>query len=376
MSGTYSINLADPYGVKLGDASSFLSLKYTRVASDIGTATLILPYRVRGRIFNTSLIRSPDGRLEIWRRQQDTSREVLVTDTTWLIKKVDYARDDSGQETIVIEADTPLSVLKEPGRIVNFVSTSVNSSVTDSLDDAIKFVARTNIGSSAVTSRDLSSYITIAPDLGLAPSGSKSFALRDCLKVMQELANASTQAGTYLAFDIVAPSPDTLEFRTYVQQRGVDHRFPSGINPIIISPDFGNMGECTLTYDWRNEITYAQAGGRGEGAQRLFVSSQDNTRTAASPFGLREKFVNATMYTTTTGLSAEADATVRQGRPKTLFRGKILDVPGSRYGIHWGWGDFVTVQAFGKSFDARIEAITVTVARGKETIDAWVRADA
>ena len=371
----FSCFLCDPYGVRLGDVSNFISLKYTRIVNDISTATIVLPYLTRGQMFNAQLIRAPDGRLEIWRKLPGFTQEQLETETTWLIKKVDYDRDDHGRATIIIEADTPLSLLREPGRFVNYDADSVPR-VTGTADNLCKAIVLDNAGTDATdTTRSLFPYLTVQPSFALAPSLTKAMAWRDVLKTLQEIAAATTQAGTYLAFDIVAPTPDTLEFRTYVGQRGVDHRFPNGISPIIIAPEFGNMGECTLSYDWRNEITYAKAGGRGEGAQRLTATSQDSTRIAASPFGLREKFVNATMYTTTTGLAAEADATVRAGRPKTIFRGKILDAPGSRYGIHWSWGDYVTVQAFGQSFDARIEAITVTVARGKETIDAWVRSD-
>lgn len=374
MNPLWSCYLCDPFGLRLGDTSDFVSLRLTRVANDVGTATLVRPYRTRGIPFNMNLIRE-DGRLEIWRKTPTTTRETLMTDTTWLIKVVTVDRDDRGREVIIIEADTPLCVLREPGRFVNYDADSASSAVTDSLDDAIKFVARTNIGSNATASRNLSAYISIAPDLGLAPSGSKSFAWRDCLKVMQEIVNASAEQGTYLAFDIVAPSPDALEFRTYVQQRGTDHRFPGGVNSVIISPEFGNMGACSLTTDWRNEVTYAKAGGQGDGASRLTATAQDNARIGVSPFGLREKFVQATQYKTTTGLQAEAEAVVRNGRGRRLFKGKILDVPGTRYGVHWAWGDFVTVQAFGQSFDARIDAIEVTVERGKETISAWVRGD-
>lgn len=366
---THSVYLCDPFGVRLGDASNFVSLKYARVANDIGTATLILPGK-----FNRQLLRAPDGRLEIWRRAP-SKREVLETETTWLIKSIRDSRDERGKTVIVIEADTPLCLLREPGRFVNYAAGSASASATDALDDAIKFVARTNIGASAGAGRDLSAYITIGPDIGLAPSDSKSFAWRDCLKVMQELAFSSAQQSVYLAFDLMAPTPDTLEFRTYVQQRGVDHRFPDGLNPVLIGPEFGNMGACDLITDWREEITYAKAGGRGEESARLTATAQDDARIGASPFGLREKFVAATQYTTSTGLEGEAKASVRQGRPRTLFRGQILDTPDTRYGVHWAWGDFVTVQAFGQSFDARIDAIEVTVEGGKETISAWVRGD-
>jgi hypothetical protein len=369
MQSMHSVYACDPFGVRLGDASAFVSLKYARVANDIGTATVVLPGR-----FKRQLLRAPDGRLEIWRRTAN-KREVLETETTWLIKKIEDSRDEQGKTVIVVEADTPLCLLKEPGRFVNWTAGSANATVTDALDDAIKFVARTNIGSSAGAGRDLSAYITIGPDNGLAPSDTKSFAWRDPLLVMQEMAYSSAQQGVYLAFDMVAPTPDTLEFRTYVQQRGVDHRFPAGMNPVMIGPEFGNMGACSLTTDWRDEVTYAKAGGRGEGADRLTATAQDNIRIGTSPFGLREKFVSATQYETAVGLDGEAEAAVRQGRPKTIFRGQILDTPDTRYGVHWAWGDYVTVQAFGRLFDARIEAIEVTVEQGKETINAWVRSD-
>lgn len=371
---SFSVYACDPFGVRLGDMSAFTALKYSRVTNDVGVMKITMPTTGR-RAFDTSLLRVPDGRIEIWRRLPGSAREYLDTETIWLIKKTTRARDDRGRETITIEADTPLCVLREPGRFVNWAGTTSQAEKTDRADDMLKEIAAENIGNSSTPQRDLSALITIAPDLGLAPSISKAFAWRSVLKTMQEIADASAQAGAYLAFDIVAPTSSTLQFRTYVQQRGVDHRYPGSVNPVIISPDFGNIGACTLSQDWRGEITYALAGGRGDGIFRLTAEAQDDARIGASPFGLREQFVTATQYTTTTGLAAEAEAVVRNGRARTLFQGKILDVPDTRYGVHWGWGDFVTVQAFGRSFDARIDAVTVSVERGKETIDAWVRGD-
>ena len=366
---SYRIVIADPFGVPLGDASNFITLKYSRVVSDWSTLTIVLP-----DTFDRSLLRVPDGRIEVWRRRV-SGREVLETEAVWLIKVPQYDRDDSGNQTITVEADTPLSILKEPGRIVAYYAGTAQTLKTAAADDMIKTIATQNIGASAASVRDLSALIAIAPNLTLAPSLTKAFAFRDVLKVMQEIAAQSAQTGTYLAFDIVAPTPSTLELRTYTGWRGVDHRFPTGINPVIIGPDFGNMGACQLRTDYRNEITYVQSAGRGEGSDRLLGSAQDDARIGASPFGWREKFVSATQYQTNTGLNAEAQARVRDGRPRQSFRGKLLNVPGTQYGIQWGWGDYVTVQAFGQSFDCRIDAITVTVASGKETIDAWLRSD-
>ena len=367
---SYSCYLADAFGNRLADASNFLTLEYSRVANAVSTAKMTLPGN-----FNTQYIINPDGRLEIWRKL-DSGREYLDTDTIWLIKKVTQRIDASGLQTIVIEADTPLSVLREPGRFVFAYAGAAQSTYTAApADDQIKQIARDNIGTGADNQRNISQYISIDPNLSLGASVAKNFAWRDCLKVMQEFANASTTAGTYIAFDIVADTPTTLTFRTFAQQRGVDHRFPGGINPVLISPELGNLGEVVFSQDYRDEITYVLAGGKGDGIARLTASAEDAARQGLSPFGLREYFKDATQYDTTTGLAAEAQATLRSGRAKTIFQGRLIDLPDSRYGVDWAWGDYVTAQAFGQLIDCRIDAVIVSVKPGAsyERIDAWLR---
>ncbi len=369
---TYSVYLDDVQGNRIADASNFLLLEYSRVVNNVSTLKLTLPGN-----FNTQFLIIPDGRIEVWRKL-DSGMEYLDTNTIWLIKKIDQKIDGSGLQTIVVEADTPLSILREPGRIVNYYagqSQAVYASAP--ADNQIKEVARDNIGADAAGSRNISAYISIDPNLGLGASVAKSFAWRECLKVMQEFADASTTSGTYVAFDIEADTPTTLVFRTFTQQRGVDHRFPNGVNPVLISPEMGNLGETLLSVDYRNEITYVQAGGKGDSTNRLIASSQDLARQGVSPFGLREYFKDATQYTSTTGLSAEADAVLRSGRARTIFQGRLIDTPDTRYGVDWGWGDYVTASAFGQQFDCRIDAVSVSVkpGGGYERIDAWLRSN-
>lgn len=370
MTASYSVYVSDPFGVRLGDASNFEELTYTRVTNDIGNLTLTLPSD-----FDTGLLRIPDGRVEVWRNID--GREYLDTDTVWLIKAVSYARDDAGLVRVVVSADTPLCLLREPGRFVKYFAGEVQSTYSAApADDQIKDVVRQNLTTDAAAFRQISAYLTVTPDLSLGASVAKSFAWRDCLKVCQEFAQASAQAGTYVAFDIVSPSPDTMEFRTFTGQRGVDHRFPSGLNPIILSPEMGNLGDSTLTRDYRDEVTYVLVGGQGENSARVTASAQDNTRIGMSPFGVREQFIDYTNTADTTILTDVADGAVRAGRPKTIFRGKILETKDTRYGVHWAWGDYVTAQDYGQSFDCRIDAVTVTVKGGLETIEAYLRYDA
>lgn len=370
---TYSVYLDDQFGTRLADASGFTSLKYTRVVNGIGNLILELP--------NDDLlpyIINPDGRIEVW-RQLDSGREYLETETVWLIKRVTQKINNKGLYTLTVEADTPTCLLREPGRFINYAEgTSQADKAAAPADDQIKAYVRENLGASATGARNISAYVSVVGDLSQGVSVAKQAAWRDLLTTCKELADASTQAGTYVAFDIVAPTPSTLEFRTYTGQRGVDHRFPNGLNPIILSVDMGNLGEVELTQDYSDEVTYALAGGKGQGSARLTASSQDVNRQGASPFGYREKFVNATSYDSTTGLSDEAAQEVRNGRPRALFRGRVLDTRDTQYGVHWAWGDYVTAQAFGQLIDCRIDAVSVTVSAGSsyETVDAWLRNNA
>src|SRR4051812_5019520 len=110
MGASYAVYLADPFGVRVADVSSFISLVYSRIVNDIGALTLTLPSS-----FPISLLRLPDARLEVWRRLP-SGREYLDTDTTWPVRKVVYKRDAQGRVIIALGAQTPLSLLREPGR--------------------------------------------------------------------------------------------------------------------------------------------------------------------------------------------------------------------------------------------------------------------
>ena len=369
MGAGYSVYLSTPTGVRLADASSFLKLEYARTVNTIGSLTLTLP-----GTFNTQNIIAPDGRIEVWRRLP-SGREYLDTDTVWFIQGVTYEIDNAGMRTIVISADSGLFLLKDPGRFVDAFSGSAAATKTDQADDMLKAIVREQAGSSASAARSLSAYLSVQADTAAAPTISKAFAWRPVLTVMQEIAQASFEAGTYLAFDIVSPTPDTLEFQTFIQQRGVDHRFPGGVNPVLLGPDMGNMGATSLSFDWRDEVSYAKAGGSGEESARLTAEYLDAARAAASPFRRRETFVQATNTKTAGALDDEASAAVRGGRPRVILQGKIASTPDTQYGVDWAWGDFLTVQAFGQQLDARVDAIRVSVTPDEENIEAVVRSE-
>lgn len=366
----YSLRLSSSMGdpIDFNLARRALSLSYGRTVNDVGSLSLTLPGN-----YPFPIAALPDGKLEVWRRLPN-GREYLDTDTIWMVQAIEYREDERGDRTLVVEADTPLCLLREPGRFVDAFAESSGASKTGAADDVIKAIVREQLGASASAARQIPGF-SVAADTSQAPSVSKSFAWRAVLDVLQDIAAYSAENGVYLAFDIVSPAPDTLQFQTFTTARGTDNRFPSGLAPVILSPERRNLVQPSLRYDFRDETTYAKAGGSGEGSARLTGEAIDTARAGASPYRRRERFVNASNTDGATALGDEAAGAVRAGRPRVIISGKIAETAGFQYGVHWRWGDYVTIQAFGRQVDARIDAITVEVSPGGETISAVVRGE-
>lgn len=365
----YAAYICDPYGVRLSDALPFTHLSYTRVTNGVSSAVVELATP-------PEFVRIPDGRLEIWRRLPG-GREYLDTDTTWIIKKRHRKRQQDGTIATALVASSALCLLREPGRFVDAYASAAQATKTGAADDVMKAIVREQAGNLVSdVARDLRPYLTVAPDLSMGPTVSRAFAWRSVLDVLQDLANDAAQQGAYVAFDIVSPSQTGYEFRTYLGQRGVDRRRGTAA-PVIVSPEFGNLGESQLIEDWTDTVTYAKVGGAGQGDERVTGDYVDNGMVALSPFGRREAFFDYTQTSDTAVLTGIARALVRAGRGRVLFTGKLIDTPDCQYGVHWNWGDYVTAQDFGASFDCRIDSVQVDVGTGNsyETITVGLRAE-
>jgi hypothetical protein len=197
------------------------------------------------------------------------------------------------------------------------------------------------------TQADVSAYLTMQANLGQGASIAKSAARRRLMDVAIDLAQASTTAGTYLTFEIVAPTETTLELRTYAGQRGVDRRFGTA-NPVILSPERGNLVNAHLVVDYVEAATFIVAGGQGEEENRLIGTAFDSVRAGVSPFGRIERFRDAA------GVASQA----------ALTRGIDFDL-----------GDIVTAESprAGQQFDVRIDMIRETITPDGRSVTCGLR---
>ncbi len=367
----YQIILHDAFGNQLAYLDNFYRLEYARKVNDIGALSINLPddwdinlFKVDGRI---AVMRSVGGPL------------YLEGETLWLIRKIERILSDTGEIFKRISCVDTVDLLRR--RIVAYHAGSAQAekNVATAVDDMMKDIVDENMGATATdTARDWSSLVSIQPDLSQCIVVTKAFAYRNVLTVLQELAKLSFEAdGTYLAFDIVATGMDTLQFRTYTEQRGIDHRVAVGQPSITFGPEWGNATTAERTFDHSEEWTYVLAAGQGEEAARDWSEGIDATRTGISPFGRIEYFRDARHVPLGSAalLADEQEAALYEGRPRRSFTASVLDTASCTYGLHYRFGDRVTVQFGKESFDARIEGIHVTLEGGAETFDPTFRVD-
>lgn len=372
MGASWAAFLHDPNANRLADLAALEAFALVRVENGVGALTLTMPYAAVPYSYYKR-----DGLITLERASESQSSALFTEQVYFITGRRRRVGDDGSQRVVITALDANCLLAR---RSVLYAAGTSYADKTGNAGDVMRAIVRENLGASASASRQIAA-LTVGADLGDGASVSKAFAWRNVLVVLQELAKASATAGTYIAFDMVCTKPPGagtlgLEFRTYQGQRGSDHRYPSGAaGPVMLGPDFGNMADVDYAEEWNDEVNHATALGQGEGSARATSTSSDSARYGASPYALCEGVTDARNTSSTTALADEADNALRAGLPVRTFGGRIVDTAGVRFGIEYGFGDYLTAQAFGDSFDCRLSAVSVSYGRDGETIGAVLKND-
>lgn len=363
MAAKFELWLNDGRGRQLAVLDNIRNMTYVKSANNPGYFSAVVP-----RSFDRSLLRV-DNIIEVFRSPGTggKSREFTGFLRRWTIT----------EDGLEIAGPGLLDLLDR--RIVAYAAGSAQAEMTDYADDMIKAIVTDNLAGDATDSdRDLSGLnFSVAADLSAAPSISKGFSRRNVLEVCQDIAEASRQSGTELYFDVIVNVSGGLiapQFVTSINQPGSDHGGDSD-SPVYFGDTWGNIEDGALIYDYSDERTVIYVGGQGEGENRTVVEREDTGRSAASLWNRREGWRDARHISTDSAtaetelLNSDGDAELADNRPFTRFRSKLIDTPGFAYGLHWGFGDKVSVSFEGLTFDAVINKIHVTLTeKGLENV--------
>jgi hypothetical protein len=346
--------------------SAFAGLEYGLKENQVGLLDLTLPPD-----FDISFL-PIDGIIEIYRSVGGGAMK-LEGETAWFIRKPAFPTDKDGVSSITVRAHSACDILDR--RIVaSYAGTSYTEKVSIPWDDLLREFVDENFGAGAAdATRDLSPWLTIEADTSTGAVVTRSAAWREVLKTLQDIIAEVKGSGTYAAFDVVRTAPATFEFRVFIGARGMDHSATSA-NPVIVSQERHNLSQPQLSFDWESEHNFIYSLGQGQGSDRVLQTASDAARIGISPFNRQEFLRDARQTELAASVLAEANSALEQSRPKINFTGYITQTEGSLYGVHWNWGDIVTAEYKGLSFDCHVEAVTVSVLdNGTELAQGFLR---
>ncbi len=124
-----------------------------------------------------------------------------------------------------------------------------------------------------------------------------------------------------------------------------------------------------LTVDAIEEITFAEALGAVQSQEDRYTGIYHATaRSAQSPFGRIEAIVDSNTAPNDATLTNDAQSMVQSGLPVISAVGDLVETDQCVRGIHFDYGDFVTVEIQGVQYDMRLNIMEVAItATGERT---------
>lgn len=364
----YSIALLNAQGQNVRSIHNVTSLQAARALNTVGTGKLVLPDEFPMDFWQR------DMRFKIYRRMGSGPR-YLLGNTVWLTRK--FRRSISGKfwEIDIRDSLDLLSrhVVAYKNETVYAEKTIVNGN-NDEADNLMKAFVRENYGNLAVdTTRDLSDYFIVEEDKSLGQIVEKSASYQEVFGVLTALANDSAERGTKLYFDLMPDASDKLIFRVFKNKLGQDRT--SGSGAAHFGPQFNNLTDILVEWDYTDEYTVVYVGGMGEGAARLVEEETDPTRILKSPFGRRETFLDVNDVDVATVLEEEGKSHLWKHTPRLRLNATAVDTPALQFGRNYFYGDLVKVSVDNFAFSCLVDAFSVNYEAQKEQLDVRLRGE-
>jgi len=374
-------NLIAPFNVV--DFNLFVELSVTRAVGEIGACYIRLSggsnaLSVLSFMSRLGILRK-DAMLIIYRTIGN--QRTLLLDTVWFIRTIEQYREATGSFVIKITAYDTNYLLASRLTSNQLGGNPLTAFTNITVSQIMYQLVRDNMGTAAST-RQMPNFFEGQP---LANYGylinhynedGAPFAYVNLLTALQELSRMTVTPVEVnetlfpVFFDTVAVDTNSYSFQLFANQRGADRRFVNGSQrAMIINDAMGQLQDVRFIADWQEEKTAVVGVWESFENNVQSISSKtviDKTRIVNSPFSYREVLFSSP----TAAVEAEATKFLRDpiNYPTYSVYATLQDAPGFLYGIDWGYGDFVTLNAFGTMVDARINAISFNITSKSEQI--------
>ncbi|KKM00560.1 hypothetical protein LCGC14_1803190 [marine sediment metagenome] len=377
----YYVRLKDQSGEQVALFDNWLSLEYTKTINDLYGYTLkfVDDGDARFDLFEI------DGQIEVYRSIPGT--------LDWYLEFEGFHRgvrreiSSGGVETFISDGVGYNDFLART--IIAYKAGSVRADKNGAAESAMKeYVSEncTGIGDQTVVGRlnydsDDAVFLynaalpglSIDTDTGAGITWSGSRAYENLLDVLKDIATLAS-----IDFLIEGTGPATFIFKTFIDQIGSDRTedgldASTGLNgagnvPVTFSVAIGNVQNIQYELDRLTEANAIVVTGKGDVSTRDTETRRNTTAIAVSPWNRREISRSAPTQDFDFQLQDFGDEVLEEAGAKESFTFLPLQQPKSLYGVHYFFGDKVTVVYGSIKRNRRITGIGVRVAGNRDTL--------
>lgn len=379
-------NIIAPFNIV--DFNLFIELSVTRAVGEIGACYIRLSGGSNSASVLTFMSRygilRKDTIIAIYRTVGN--QRFLLLDTVWFVRSIEQFREATGSFVIKMTAYDTNYLLASRLTSAQQGGFPQNAYTGITISQIMNDLVQRNIGQSASNrrlanfsgGRELSGY---GYKIEHYSKNGISFPYANLLTALQELSQMTqfpvdvNETLYPVYFDTVATDTNQYLFSQFANQRGIDRRFVKGNNKAtLLSDTSGQLQDIRLIVDWQDEKTVATGVYQtSSGTSTVITTStvSDKTRIANSPFSVREVLFQAK----SANVQGEAIEFLKEpiNYPVYSVYATLQDSPGFLFNIDWGYGDFLTINAFGTTVDVRINGISITVSNKAEQISAQMQ---
>lgn len=364
----YLIVLCDLFGIAQEFLDNYSTAEVVLNENDIGALSLVLPDDYNPDLFASGAL------IYVYRAAVGEGYR-LLGDTAFKINGVKFALNEQGEQTIQVEAEGMLAVLRDTA--IPYQEGNAYTLKLGAADDLAKAFVRENRGSLATDTARNVTQLSVAANLTLGAVLLKDqTSKRSVLEVVKELSDQSAMLGTWIGYGLVADdiAAGTFRFETYSVTSDVDRRYPDSPNPLLLGPYYGNVANVELFLDYGEDANVIYAAGSGSGDLQP-IATAIAAEATAGPFARREKVINASAALDATSLADEANGALQAARPKILFGADLVDGDSIRYDVDYRLGTLLTIEYQNRLYDCRISQVAISLAHNSGGEQITIRAE-
>jgi hypothetical protein len=374
----YEIFLCDSSGNRISsittaDTNQFIRFRAVRSLGSVGAITIEFTAGQQQSTFLSLLERfgalRKDTIIEVWRDSGRTRS--LLLETVWWVRQVTRKMTEAGIQSIQVVAFDSIYLLASRININPFVGiqdSQLSLTGTPSLN-MTNLVYQAFLPTTLYGDRSVPNLATPIYNYFESNNIQIDVSKSNLLDSLNLLSNVSVQRGAPMYFDIVASAGNSLMFQVFPDQRGLDRRIGTGTAPgIIIGSNTGIIRELTTISDWTEEITAVFPWGQNGSTVNGFITNPIfPSLISSTPYARREALSDAANGDNYQTLDI-AYGLLQSKRASWNVSVTLQDTSDFIFGVDWGYGDRLYVNAFGSLIDCRISSIEVEMENKTEVL--------